>query len=222
MTHNLFEDCAQYTVQDFADRSRWLEGRKSGIGGSDAAALADSSRFKTLQELWMDKVQGIRNFVGGPNVEYGRTCEPALRTLYQAKHLDQIVQHREDCTLISTRYDWQKYSPDGLIFEPKTGRKGILEIKTAQIQNAKKAKEWRDGVPIEYYLQVLHGLIVTGFDFVTFTAELRYWDGRVEIIERSYTREAVIADMEELDRIEHLNWGKYFETGVMPPLTIAL
>ena len=33
----------------------WLELRKNGIGGSDAAAVCGISRYKSPVELWMEK-----------------------------------------------------------------------------------------------------------------------------------------------------------------------
>ena len=219
---DLFRETDQYSVESYGSHEEWLSSRGKGIGGSDASALCDQSRFKTLQDLWFEKVQGKKKPVGGPNVEYGKTAEPALRILYQAKHLDQDVQYMEDAVLVSKSCSWQRYSPDGLIWDPETGRRGILEIKTSQVNNGHKAQEWADGVPIEYYLQVLHGMLVTGFDFVTVTAELRFWDGRVEIIERSYARDDVQSDLEALERIERENWEMYFVKQQIPPLNVRL
>lgn len=220
---DLFQPSAVYEVVELATHEDWLESRSQGAGGSDAAALCGLSRFKTLQDLWSEKIQGRHaDISSNPAVVYGNSCEGALRTLYQAKHLDQEVQYKPDTILISKAVPWRRYSPDGLIYEPGTGRKGVLEIKTAQIRNAKKSAEWADGIPIEYYLQVLHGLLVTDFDFVTLTAELRYWDGRVQIVERTYNRSEIESDLEELDRTETETWTAYFATGIMPPLQIRV
>lgn len=219
---NLYQETDCYLVEKFTTFDEWLESRGKGIGGSDAAPLCGCSHFKTLQELWFEKIKGQKKEVGGPAVEYGRTCEPALRTLYQAKHLDQNVQYEENICLISKESPWMRYSPDGLIWDRSSERKGILEIKTAFIRNGKQYQEWKEGVPIEYYLQILHGLLVTGFDFVTLTAELRFWDGRAEIIERSYSRRDVMSDLEELKRQETGAWSRYFVGGQIPPVKIRI
>lgn len=219
---NLFAETDDYSVEHMDSHDEWLQSRGRGIGGSDAAALVGCSRFKTLQDLWAEKVRGERKPVEGPFVEYGKICEPALRTLWKAKHLDQQVQYEENACLVSKKRSWMRYSPDGLIWVPESGRRGILEIKTSLIRNSKKLHEWQEGVPIEYYLQVLHGLLVTGFDFVTLTAELRRFDNRAEIIERTFTREEVADDLDQLEQMEESSWNTYFASGLMPPLEFEL
>ncbi len=37
----------------------WLEHRKQGIGGSDAAVVCGISRYKSPVELWLDKTNQI-------------------------------------------------------------------------------------------------------------------------------------------------------------------
>ncbi len=219
---NLYEETDEYTVETFDNFDDWLKSRGAGIGGSDASALCGVSHFKTLQDLWFEKIRGQKKPVGGPAVDYGRAREPALRTLYQAKHLDHEVQYQADTCLVSKKIPWMRYSPDGLIWEPQTGRRGILEIKTAMIRNGNSALVWEEGVPIEYYLQILHGLIVTGFDFVVISAELRSWDGRVEIIERSYTRTGVADDIKQLLELETANYNQYFVGEQLPPLDLTI
>ena len=62
----------------------------------------------------------------------------------------------------------------GLLIEKDTGRKGIFEAKTHQIHDNNDWKAWREGIGYEeYFIQVLHGLNVTGFDFVCLRAELK-------------------------------------------------
>lgn len=219
--NSLYQETDVYSVEVYKTHEDWLNSRGKGFGGSDASAVCDLSRFKTLQDLWFEKVKGQKKTVSGPNVEYGKTCEPALRTLYSAKHPAQQIQYIEDAVLISKQYPFLRYSPDGLLIS-EDGRPGILEIKTSQIQNGKKSAEWQNGVPVEYYLQILHGLLVTSFDFVTLTAELRYWDGRVEIVERTYRWPEVEDDLWELLQKETEAWNLYFKDGqTIPPLSLG-
>lgn len=52
----------------------WLEFRKTGIGGSDAAAILGLSPFKTNVEVWEEKV-GLRvsdDISDSPQVKYGK------------------------------------------------------------------------------------------------------------------------------------------------------
>lgn len=218
-----------FSCEVYSDHDVWLANRGKGIGGSDAAAMVDSSRFKSLQDLWAEKMLGRKSFVGGPNVTYGTKAEDALRTLFQCRHDPECgatdpleVHYIPDACLISKADPWRRYSPDGLLYDPDSGKYGILEIKTSQANNSSKLKEWEHGVPIEYYLQILHGLLVTGFDFVVLTAEIRDWTGDIRIIERKYDRSAVLQDLEALEQEERRNWEKYFVKKQMPGIGFEL
>lgn len=220
--------CDKADLHIYSGRDEWLKERGKGIGGSDAAALVDQSRFKTLQQLWSEKVMGTVNPVKGPQIEYGTNAEEPIRTLFALRHsaacgADDVleVDYMPDACLCSKALPWMRYSPDGLLFDPVTNTYGILEIKTSMVHNGEKAREWKEGVPIEYYLQILHGLLVTGFSFVILTAELRFWHGKIEIIERRYDREDVQEDLEELLRMEQENWQRYFVAKEMPGLSLA-
>lgn len=48
------------TVEEMQDRSKWLEMRKSGIGGSEAAAIVGLNPWKSAFQLWMER-QGRLN-----------------------------------------------------------------------------------------------------------------------------------------------------------------
>lgn len=43
------------TAKQAEDRSKWLEFRKEGIGGSDAAAIVGLSKWKSPYQLWLEK-----------------------------------------------------------------------------------------------------------------------------------------------------------------------
>ena len=160
-----------------------------------------------------------------PAVIYGTKAEEPLRQLYALKHLNQDVQYLPYIILERKKmgYEWMRYSPDGLIYDYDTEKKGILEIKTANLNNLHSITKWENNsVPNQYYIQTLHGLLVTGFDFVTITAELRYYDGRVEIVERTFNRDEVLDDLEYLESKEKEVWETYFATKKEPPISLKI
>ena len=62
----------------------WLTFRKTGIGGSDAAAILGMSPFKSNIEVWEEKV-GLResdDISDKPQVAYGTKAEDLLVQLY--------------------------------------------------------------------------------------------------------------------------------------------
>lgn len=224
-TENLYQDTDKYLVEIYKSHQEWLEKRGHGIGGSDAACFMDLNPWKTLNQLWHDKKFGAKE-ISNDAIEYGNVAEPCLRTLFQAKHPELDVQYKDNVTLVSKEHDFLRYSPDGLIYNKETKEKGILEIKTSKIINSQMLKKWgtqdSESVPDNYYCQTLQGLLVTGFDFVVYCAELRFMNGEARIIERSYRKEEVLDSLEELKENLLAKWDKYFVKDVEPPITLSI
>lgn len=219
---NLFEDTQSFKVLRLKDRDEWLEKRQRRIGGSDASALIGMNPWKTKAQLWDDKVEGKRQEIWSPAIEYGTKAEEHLRALFALKHPDLDVQYEPDIILDSKLYDWMAYSPDGLLLR-KDGSRGIWECKTHLVHGKADYNEWRDRIPDAYYIQVIHGLIVTGFDFVILTAELRFSDGSARIIEVTIERnENVEEDIKWLLDKEKEEIERYYIPKKRPPLEINL
>ena len=64
-------------------------------------------------------------------------------------------------------------SLDGWLVD-QDGRKGILEIKTTNILQSMQKEKWNHQIPDNYYIQLLHYLMVTEFDFAVLKAQLKY------------------------------------------------
>ena len=94
---------------------------------------------------------------------------------------------------------------------PKLGRKGILEIKTTNILNPIQRQKWDGRIPDNYYIQVLHYLLVTEYDFVELRAQLKSrWKGQIQLNTRDYNIERidVLEDIEMLKEKEEEFWQK--------------
>lgn len=102
------------------------------------------------------------------------------------------------------------------------GRRGILEIKTTNILQSMQKEKWRDRIPDNYYIQVLHYLLVTGYEFVELCAHLRTeWGGEKRTTVKHYhiERADVQDDLDMLLREETKFWN-YVESGRKPPLIL--
>lgn len=143
-------------------RQEWLEARKLGIGGSDAAAIcgvckkdSNGQPYKTEITVYMDKTgQMPQNDEPSEAAYWGNALEDVVakefgrRTGIKTKRLNAIVAH--------PKHDFIIGNIDRLI----TGEKALLECKTT---NAFMLKEWdEDKVPDEYIVQCQHYLAVTG------------------------------------------------------------
>lgn len=218
---NLYKSNDVYECHIFKNEEEWKANRIHGIGGSDDSSLLGLNKYKSNKELWFEK-HGEAKEITSEAIEYGKAAEDPIRKLFSLKHPEYDVQYRENCQLQSKSKPYRTYSPDGLILEKETGRKGIYEGKTSLIQNSIMLNEWKDGVPQNYFIQTLHGLLVTDFDFVVICAELRFsWKRNTEIVERYFTKEEVIESLEWLDQEEDRQW-RYYENNIEPPLLINI
>ena len=203
---SLFQSNAVYTVHSFNNRTEWLKGRKDlhGIGGSDASAAVGLNPWRSNADLWLIKThrKEAPDISDNERVKYGMNAEEYLRRLFQLKHeKDYEIQYQKDTILQNNDHREFLYSPDGLILA-KDGRRGILEIKTTTIMKSYDKEKWYDReakekrLPENYYIQVLHGLNVTGFEFVDLFAELTYPSNESKLVTFHIEREEVEDDLQ--------------------------
>lgn len=221
---DLYKDCDEYICHFFNSRSDWLKGRCKTIGGSDSSILIGLNPYKTNNQLWKEKMGLIETKeISNPAIEHGNDLEPVLRHWFQQSFKDYDVQYKENVILQSKEIDWRAYSPDGLLFHTKTHEKGIFEAKTTLIQNVNMIEEWNDKIPQHYYIQVLHGLLTTDFDFVILVAELRFaWNDIIQIRKYEIRKEEVLEDLVWLDQQEQKNYRDFYIKEKEPPLTLFL
>lgn len=220
----LFRTNETYIVRSFKSRSDWLIGRADGIGGSDASAAMARNPWRSNLELWQIKTgrKIAPDISNNERVIYGQTAEEYIRRLYQLQHKDQIDVHYMPNVVLQNRKDpFMLYSPDGLLQDRDTGRCGILEIKTATPITAAQREKWRDDkIPDNYFIQVLHGLNVTGFDFVDLVAELTYAE------DRTWRKTYRIERGDFLEELEYVRegvtafWNEWIVPDKEPPLIL--
>lgn len=162
-------------VRNFLSREEWLQARKNYIGGSDAAAILGLNPWKTNVDLWEEKTgrKEAADISDNEAVKFGSQSEPYLRELFKLDNPDLEVRYMENNMFLNDTYPWAHASLDGWL-KDKEGRAGILEIKTTTIQNYASVKKWENKIPDNYYCQILHYFLVTGFDFAIVKARLKF------------------------------------------------
>ena len=193
----------------FDSMEEWLVNRK-GIGGSDASAILGLNPYKTNQELWMEKKGQMSpmDISDKPYVKYGNDAEPLLRALFALDYPEYKVEYYDNNMIINKKYPWAHASLDGELMDPD-GRRGILEIKTTNILQSMQWEKWDNRIPDNYYIQVLHYLLVTEYDFVVLKAQLkRVRDGEVRLTTKHYhiERKEVLSDIKMLKEEEEAFW----------------
>ena len=199
-----------FEIFDFKDEAEWLNGRMNGIGGSDASAVIGMNPYKSNIDLFEEKI-GRRfpeDISGKACVIYGKYAEEPIRELFKLDYPEYKVEHHEFRILRSIEHPFMQASLDGELTD-QDGRKGILEIKTTNILQSMQKEKWRDRVPDNYYIQVLHYLLVTGYEFIELCAHLRTdWGGEKRTTVKHYhiERAEVQNDLDMLLREETKFW----------------
>lgn len=174
---NPYKDSDVYEILKYSDKDEWRKGRQFGIGGSDAAAALGMSKWMSNVTLWQLKTGRAeqKDISDDPKVRYGTEAEEPLRMLFKLNNEDKYgLFYKPDTILINKENPFMRYSPDGLLIEIGTGRLGIFENKTATAYKLDK-KLWKTEIPREYYIQVLHGMNVTGAEFVELQVEINHF-----------------------------------------------
>ena len=208
-----------FVIFDFKNEEEWLHGRMNGIGGSDASAVVGMNPYKSNIDLFEEKT-GRRipeDISGKACVIYGKYAEKPIRELFKLDYPEYKVEHHEFRILRSIEHPFMQASLDGELTD-QNGRRGILEIKTTNIQQSLQREKWRNRIPDNYYIQVLHYLLVTNYDFVVVCAHLRTnWGGEKRATVEHYIieRAEVQDDLDMLLREEKKFWERV-ESGRKP------
>ena len=210
-------------MQTFSSREEWLAARKSYIGGSDASAIVGLNPYKTNMQLWEEKA-GLRqaeDISEKPYVQYGIAAEDNLRELFKLDFPEYQVFYEPDNMWLNDRFPFAHASLDGWLVD-QDGRKGILEIKTTNILQSMQKEKWKGRIPDNYFVQLLHYLMVTEFDFAILKAQLKFdYGGEIVLHTRHYKieRSEVEADIEYLQKSEKTFWEQV-QAGKKPALIL--
>ena len=204
-------------------REEWLEERKNCIGGSDASAIVGMNPYKTNVDLWLEKTgQVILSDISDKNyVKYGTEAEEHLRALFALDYPNYKVHYVENNMIKNTKYPFLHASLDGWL-EDENGKKGILEIKTTNILQSIQKEKWNGRVPNNYYIQILHYLLVTELDFAILKAQLKTeFSGEIYLQTKHYyiDRTEVQDDIDYLLKAEEKFW-KQVKSNTRPDLVL--
>lgn len=194
------------------DSPEWHEFRKTHIGGSDAAVLLGISPWKTVTELYDEKMGLIqpKNLSKKSYVQYGKKAEEHIVALYSFEHPEYEVQVIKNAVFVD---GFRMASLDARLVQ-KEGLKqaGHLEIKTGELRRTKDFEKWRDRVPDYYYAQILHYLLTDKeAKFSIIHPRLKEWfynteteEWEFQVVEKDYRFEATdcIEDLKILDAAE--------------------
>ena len=190
-------------------RDNWLAVRRTGIGGSDAAAAVGLNPYMSALELWLDKT-GRAEGLPRPDpadttspTYFGTLLEPIVAAVYTRQTGNKV--RKVNAVLRHSTIPWMLANIDREIIGARDVQ--ILECKTA---GQFGARLWQDGVPEYVQIQVQHQLAVTGKTAAHVAVLLCGQALEVHRIERD---DALIGRLVEL---EALFW-QFVESDTPPP-----
>lgn len=132
-------------------RADWLAQRRTGIGGSDAAAVLGLSKWRTPLSVWLDKTGQSDGSDETPAMRWGTLLEPVIRQEYAERTgrtvtVPGLIRH--------ARHDHMIANVDGV-----SGDGRIVEIKTTRTADG-WGEPGSDEVPEDYLIQVQHYMAV--------------------------------------------------------------
>lgn len=137
------------------DNDQWLEYRKKGIGGSDAAAIAGLNPYKSAISVYIDKTEPKTEYIDSERMRIGRDLED-----YVAKRFEDLTGkkvRKRNAILQHPEHEWMLANVDRLIVGESAG----LECK---VTNSYAKKDWDEAIPPMYELQCHHYMAVTGLE----------------------------------------------------------
>lgn len=137
-------------------REQWLEYRRSGIGGSDAATIVGLNPWNSLYSLFCDKMSALPQKEDNEAMRQGRDFEQYVADRWMER--TGKVCRRNNTMWRSTRWPWMLADIDREVVGENAG----LECKTTSVY-----ARWdfsAGEISPSYYVQCQHYMAVMGFD----------------------------------------------------------
>lgn len=166
--------------------------RRQGIGGSDAAAVAGVSRYKTPVDLYLQKI-GLAedNSEESEAAYWGNVLEPVIANKYATR--ENKTLYVRQAMLRADKYPWMIANVDRIIL----AENGILECKTcSQYKREEWGEEYTDQMPDEYLLQCAHYAVVLDAAYVDLAVLIGGQTFRVYRYERNKQLEKNLIELE--------------------------
>ena len=132
----------------------WLKLRKTGIGGSDAGAVAGLNPYVSAMKVFQDKTTDDVESISSEQLRVGKDLESYVAERWCEATGKKV--RKSNYMYRSKEYPWMIADVDRLV----VGEDSILECKTC---NAYGASAWENGkIPEAYVCQCFHYMAVTG------------------------------------------------------------
>ena len=145
-------------------RAEWLDIRRKGIGGSDAAAICGVNPWRGPLSVYLSKIGEAPDADANEAMEWGTELEDTIAKVFSRRTQQKVKR----CNMILQRndYDFMLANVDRFTLDDEEGEWGVLEVKNV---GEYRREDWADGAVPEYYeIQGQHYMAVTGANYVWF------------------------------------------------------
>jgi len=143
----------------FTTEDEWLKFKKGGIGGSEAPVILGVSQYAGPLDLWSEKRGLVEGKEQTEQMAWGKRLQAVIIQGYQ-EETGRAVFDQGIHTFVNKKHDFIRYSADGLILAPGISEKDwIFEAKSTGYITAKELEE---EFPLDWEVQIQHGLFTLG------------------------------------------------------------
>jgi hypothetical protein len=221
------------------DKQRWLECRRQGLGGSDAAAIMGmgATRYAKPSKVWQSKVLPPEDEGDvAPIMVMGQYAELGHIALLREQYGLTIETHAPYTVCVRENVEWMRATLDGVVMTP-TGpavlelkrfvnrdEAGFPEVEFGVVRDvddsttewdrpaAGRSEEQARAAWLSAYIQTQWNMMVTGWDTAYLSVE-----GRTSVY--CYRIAASMDDQQDLYTGAKAFWFNHVKAEVPPPVT---
>lgn len=226
-------------VKKILSREEWLTAKMKTIGGSEAAAIVNKSKWVSLDDLYNKFIYGrVKKIANNERMVEGTIAENNIRNLFAldfAKKFEVIAPpKRKQWFFYLRNKPYISCTPDGLLINKQTHNLWALEIKDVELRTREDKNLWEsDLLPDQYYFQNLQSMVVIKeLEGAVLFAHLKYFKHNDQTdewefdyaVDRPYfiIRDSVSAHIEYLEKRETDFYENNVKARKRPKLVISL
>ena len=142
------------------ERMDWLAKRRESVGASEVACILGLSHWKSPYSLWCEKTGAVpQDSTEQEWQRWGNLLEPIICDEYSAQTGRKVIDHGRYSVRYSKTCPHLSATLDREVLAHDERGPGCMDAKST---NAFKAKEWEDGAPLIYQVQLQAQMEVTG------------------------------------------------------------
>jgi putative phage-type endonuclease len=192
-------------MNTLAKREAFLTERKSGLGGSDAAAACGLDPFKSARALYEEKTGGLTEFSDNRFTRAGRILESGIADLFAEVHGLQLRKKHVMAT--HRKHPFMLAHVDRVV----VGQRALVEVKNVDGFVYRNSGEWgeedTDHVPLRYLFQALHYLVTLDYEVCFFAVLVGGNDLKRYVVRRDKETEELLVENERAFWIDHVMKG---------------